>query len=306
MNNQMSISSFSLKKTFILFFLFIIGISMPSTSFAQSGDDEMWKIETKDGNRYLGEITKRTKEVIVIKTKNLGEVTINKDDIESMDKVDPDRIIGDDYWGAYTHTARYFWAPNAFNLKKGEGYYQNSWIFLNQVSYGLTDNFSIGAGMVPLFLFNGTPSPFWITPKVSFPIVEDKFSLGGGALIATVLGGDLDNGFAGIAYGVGTIGNPDANLTIGLGYGFAGGDWANSPTISLSGMIRINQKTYFMSENYFIGTAGSSGLLSFIGARTAWENVSLDYGLLTPFSSLDDGVFIAIPWLSLAVPFGNK
>jgi hypothetical protein len=54
-------------------------------------------------------------------------------------------------------------------MNKGEGYYHNFMVFINQATYGVTDNISIGGGLVPLFLFGGL-TPVWITPKVSVPI----------------------------------------------------------------------------------------------------------------------------------------
>jgi len=57
-------------------------------------------------------------------------------------------------------------------LHKGEGYYQNIWVFWNQASFGVTENFSLGFGIIPLFLFGGEAgqySPIWVVPKLSYP-----------------------------------------------------------------------------------------------------------------------------------------
>jgi hypothetical protein len=61
-------------------------------------------------------------------------------------------------------------------------------VLFNQGGYGVTNYFSIGAGILPVFLFGGGATPVWITPKFSIPVVIDKFNVGAGALAGTVLG----------------------------------------------------------------------------------------------------------------------
>ncbi|MEL6987304.1 MAG: hypothetical protein AAGK97_05690, partial [Bacteroidota bacterium] len=110
---------------------------------------------------------------------------------------------------------------------------------------------------------------------------------------------------AGSVYGAATFGRDESNITAGLGYGFAGGDFAESPLITLSGMTRMGKKTFFMSENYFVIFDGNVNLINFIGGRTVWESVQLDWGLVTSLNSFGDG-FGAVPWLSLTIPFGGN
>jgi len=159
---------------------------------------------------------------------------------------------------------------NGYGLKQGEGYYQNTWIMLNQVSYGATDYLTLGAGVVPLFLFAGSPTPFWITPKVAIPIVKDKVNLSAGMILGYVLGEDF--GF-GIGYGAFTVGNRDSNLTLGAGWAYVDSQWAESPTLTLSGMTRVSRKTYLLTENYYIGTGyGSIGIIS-AGGRSVQKRL---------------------------------
>jgi hypothetical protein len=205
-------------------------------------------------------------------------------------------------WLENSQAARYFWAPNGYGLRKGEGYYQNVWVLFNQVSYGFTDNFSVGIGMVPLFLIAGGPTPVWATPKFSFPIKKDVFNVGAGALVGTILG--EEQATFGIAYGVTTLGSRDRNLNLGLGYGFINGEWADSPTVTLSGMIRTGKRGYFVSENYFIKAGDETiGLVS-LGGRIVWTGISVDFaGVFPVIQSLDE--FIVLPWLGFVIPFGN-
>src|SRR4030095_11148511 len=186
-------------------------------------------------------------------------------------------------------------------LKKGEGYFQNVWILFNQVSVGVTDNISIGAGIVPLFLFAGSPTPVWLTPKLSIPLKKDNINLGIGGMVGTVIGED-EAGF-GFAYGTTTFGNRNTNLSVGLGYGYASGNWADTPLFTLSAMIRSGQRGYILTENYFIGTVDEDALIIFVGGRRLIKNSGIDYGLMFP--AITGGEFVAIPWLGLTIPFGK-
>jgi len=100
---------------------------------------------------------------------------------------------------------------------------------------------------------------------------------------------------------------------MGLGWGYSGsggqdgnGSFAKSPTVSISGMVRINKKWYFITENYYIDAGGGDAvILISAGARVIHKKVSLDFGLVAPIVPNQD-IFIAVPWLGIVVPFGNK
>lgn len=272
-----------------------------SSELKAQQDTTVYQIETRDGNEYIGRIISQDSEKLILKTDRLGEVTLRKIDIKKMEPIIAKQMKDGEYWFENPQSTRYFWQPNGYGLKKGEGYYQNVWIFFNQVSVGVTDNFLIGAGIVPLFLFAGSPTPIWLAPKLSIPIKKDKLNMGAGALMGTVLG-EEDTSF-GIAYGTVTVGSRDKNFSFGLGYGYAGGDWADAPTISFSAMIRTGQRGYFLTENYYIGSGGDDLMIFFIGGRRMIDKAGIDFGLLIPTDT--GGELIAIPWLGVTFPFGK-
>ena len=263
--------------------------------------DNLVSIETTDGNEFLGEIIKEDPQSIVLKTRKFGEITISKSDIKSREKVEVQQIKEGKFWFPNPQSTRYFWSPNGYGLKKGEGYYQNIWVLWNQFSYGLSDNFSVGGGVIPLFLFGGGATPIFGTAKFSVPLVKDKVNIGGGAIVGTVLG-EEGTGF-GILYGLSTYGTPDNNVTLGLGYGFAAGEWASAPMININGMFRVTSRGYFITENYYIPAAGENYFLLMLGGRWIIKKAALDYGLVFPIAGI--GSFVAIPWLGFTIPFEN-
>jgi hypothetical protein len=160
----------------------------------------------------------------------------------------------------------------------------------------------MGAGMVPLFLFGG-PTPFWIVPKFSIPVVENKFNVGTGAFLGTILGDQ--SGLFGLLYGTATIGTRDQNLSLGLAYGFADGNWMKVPIINFSCLIRTGPKGYLVSENYIISADGKVVVLISAGGRSIIRNVGLDYSLWIPLN-LEMERFVAIPFLGVTIPVGRK
>ena len=258
-------------------------------------------VETVDGNEFIGTLVDEDHSQLILLTEIYGRVHIPISQIKTRRILKKSNLIEGEHWFNNPHATRYFFMTNGYGLRKGEAYYQNTWILFNQMNYGITNNISIGGGMIPLFLFAGAPTPVFLTPKVTIPIVKDKFNVGAGAILGYVLGEGA--GF-GIGYGAMSLGNRDRNLTLGAGWAYADSQWANSPTLTLSGMIRVGRKGYLLTENYYIAIESSSvGILSF-GGRSVQKRLAIDYGLFIPLGA-EIGSFIAFPWLGIAIPFGN-
>jgi len=290
-----------MKKELVHCILWVAFLISPNLGHTQNSQDSIkYQIETLDGNEYVGFILSQTPDVIHLKSDKLGEINIQRTEIKKIAKLSFVKSKDGTYWLDNPQATRYFWAPNGYNLKQGEGYYQNVWVLFNQAVYGITNHFSAGIGTVPLFLFSSPYSPAWITAKYSVPVVENKFNLGAGALMGTVIG-ESNTGF-GIFYGIATFGSKDKNLNIGLGWGYADGDIASTPTINISGMIRTGAKGYFITENYFIGTSDEFVVMMMVGGRRIIKRIGLDFGLVIPLSSEMDS-FVAAPWLGFTIPF---
>jgi len=287
-------------KTVLLLFL----LSVLTNSYSQEPADStrLWVIDTQDGNSFMGKVVDEDSTKIILLTEVYGVIQIPLSQIKAKSELRTSDVVEGELWFSNPHATRYFFGTNGYGLRKGEAYYQNTWILFNQVNYGITNYISLGGGIVPLFLFAGAPTPVFITPKVTVPIVKDKVNLGAGVLYAYVLGEEFG---LGITYGALSFGNRDNNLTLGAGWAFADGEWATSPTLTLSGMTRVGRKTYLITENYYIGLSEESslGIIS-LGGRSVQKRLAVDWGLVLPVGA-DIGSFVAIPWLGIAIPFGN-
>lgn len=286
---------------FYFFISFFIAMITMMPAHAQESVGETIRITTTDGNVLMGVIVQENDTQITIQVEGIGEVTVQRVNIRNIQVIRPDQIRNGEYWFDNPHGTRYIFAPNAIGLRKGTGYYQNAWIFFNNVNYGLSDNFSIGAGLIPGFLFGGglDSTPFWILPKLSIPMAGDKLHFGVGAMI----GGIVGSGSGALFYGSGTYGSTDNNLTIGLGYGASDGEVSSTPLVNISGMYRVKRTIYMLGELYVLPGIDESGV-ALLGGRWAPENFAVDFGLVLPLA--DTGSFIGIPWLGVSIPFGNR
>jgi hypothetical protein len=266
--------------------------------------DSTYIFEMKDGNTYIGKVNILEQGRLYEVTTSIGKLSIRPEDIAVIRIPDSLNVRNEQYWPKNPYSSRYFFSPSGYGLKKGEGYYQNAWIFFNQVSYGISDHFTVGVGIIPLFLFGVTEIlPIWITPKVNFDYKNGKGAFGAGTILLTTLGGEI--GSVGILYGSNTFGTRDKQLTLGLGLSYdSEGGLGSYPTINVSGLIRTGKKWAFVTENYFFSVADSGFLLS-AGARYMGKNIAIDFGGVRRVYPGSDGFFI-IPWLSITAPFGKK
>jgi len=279
--------------------IFILFLTFTATVNAQHRTGETVRITTSDGSVLIGTVEQEDEQQIVLLVEGIGRVTVERSNIKNLQVLDPDRIRDGEYWFENPQGTRYFFAPNAIGLRKGSGYYQNAWIFFNNVNYGVSDNFSIGAGTIPVFLFGVSALPIWVLPKLSIPVSANNVHLAAGALIGGVIG-EGSTGF-GLVYGNATYGNRDKNLTVGLGYGYGGDEWSDTPLVNISGLYRTGKNLQWLGEIYFLPGIDGSGFGIF-GARWAPENFAVDFGLGRP---LRDAGFIGFPWLGVTIPFGN-
>ena len=281
----------------ILSFVFIGNI------YSQENKKRQVKVETIDGTVLSGTILTQDDKSITIISKNIGEVKIDKDNVKSIEfNTEKNKDFNTSgTFGHIDHPSRYFFSSSAYGLKKGQKIYSNFYIFFNDINFGVTNNFTLGVGMVPLFLFAGTPSPTWVSTKLSLPIVKNKFVLSAGVSAIATLGFEDDLDAALMFSSSATIGSPSNNGTLSM-YVLSNLDGDAGVAINLKGKFRISRRSFFMLETYLMGVDDlfiDSGFSALLGLRTMFQGgINLDYGLLTPIA-FDDSVFL--PFLGVQV-----
>lgn len=293
----------SLIKKNCFLFIFCLSSFITRTNAQVTLDTTVvWQITTIDGNEFIGYILTETETTLEFSTATIGIINLQKNQIKKQERLLSDQTTGGLLWADNPMTYRYFWGNSGYNLKKGEKVYQNTWVLFNHLDMALSDQFTLGVGVMPLFLFAGSGTPLWVSPKIGIPIKKEKIHLGLGGLLGTVISQDFNANF-GFVYGNVTFGNKNKHLSTGLGYGFADGEFANRPTVSIAGMIRLSKRGYLITENYFIDAGFENFAVLSLGGRYVGRKVTIDYGGYY-FTNIGD--LTIIPWLSLSIPFGQN
>jgi hypothetical protein len=209
-------------------------------------------------------------------------------------------------WFTNPNPSKYLLGNSAIPMEKNSGYYQNTWIFVNTFGYGITKNISISGGFEIISIFMGSEGPyaFYINPKASFKIANN-FYAGGNILYANTI--RTAESFGGLATfnGFATYGNKNNNITCGLGWGWADGEFSSKPVIVISGMARVSKRIGFVSENWIlpgINTEGNYfGIYSY-GIRFLGEKTSIDLAFLNN-PDIAKEIIIGIPWLDFIINF---
>jgi hypothetical protein len=226
---------------------------------------------------------------------NGGVLTIPVSSIIEIREVAATAMHGDQYWFPDPNRTRLFFAPTARMLEAGEGYYSNTYLFLQNFVAGASDRLTLGGGFSVLpsddFLSNNV---YYLTPK--FGVYNTPGTNAAvGALIGFVPTGEGHS--FGILYGVATQGDADGSVTAGLGYGYTDGRMSNSPIFMLGGATRVSRRMALVTENY--GYPGNGAVFSY-GVRFMGEKLSTDFA----FWNSNEHVFIpGIPYISFAVKF---
>lgn len=268
---------------------------MESTDDSTSSYDIFWK----NGSELEGNIPGKKHPSRITSNNKSADSEVFYPSINRDEKLDQNTIKADSSdWFPNPNPSRYLFTNSGFNLNKGSGYYQNTYLLLNAFNVGVTDYFSIGGGFELISTFSrDIPMIYFFTPKLAFPITE-KLRVGAGALLARA-----DEFSVGLTYGLVTYGNSDDNLTAGLGWGFIEGEFTTEPAMTFSGMKRVRKRLSLITENwlFFSETGRYDPLLSY-GLRFFGESFATDFGLINN-PEIREVFPIGIPYLGFTITF---
>jgi len=251
---------------------------------------ETQEIVLLDGTRALGQVQAVSEDVVTFRTTVGATIEVARSQVATVAVV-AGRVVDGTFWPADPNTTRLLFGPTARALKRGDSYLAVYEISLPFVQVGLTDRISIGAGTLPYF-GEGTPHPFWVTPKVQV-FAGSKTAVAVGVL-HFVNFGDYS---AGIGYGVLTHGTAESAVTVGLGYGYVAGEGhGGAPMVMVGGEHRVARRVKLVTENY----AFRGGGIMSAGVRLLGERMSVDFGLMAPLSA---ETFIVVPLVNFVWTF---
>jgi hypothetical protein len=294
------------KHVLILFF-FLLGGSLSifaqKTPKKQETTDSTDKkltvaVETKDGSRFVGKFIERRADTVVLQTETMGLIYLAESQIKSIDEVGKIKESSsvNSAWFRNPYAAQGVFLPTGIGLKKGEGNYQNLMLALNSVQYGITDNFSLGAGLEIISLVvSGRPGVIYVQPKLSYSF-SNNFHVSGGSYLF-INSFDSQSSLVALPFANLTYGNRDNNVTIGT---FISTQSNSGQLILIGGQVRAAKKLGFVGEVYL-----SEGVaLITLGARFMTETFNLNFGVFTVGNN--GSSTNTIPYIGFTIPFGNK
>ncbi len=216
-----------------------------------------YKISTIDKSEFIGQFVKRDSEIITIKTISLAKFEIPISNIRKIDEIESPTYKNGEYWFENPNASRYFYSSSAINLREGEAYYQNTYVFLNSFGIGISDHLSVSGG-IEFFTTVGSLgdddfSPgYFVSPKLSFDVAEN-LHLGVGYFYSrmnTIFG----NYRSGYLYGVATLGNKSSNYSLTIGWNGSRLDFNKEPIIGFSATMRVTKGVALITDNLVLPT----------------------------------------------------
>ena len=263
-----------------------------------------YMIKLKDGSSITGKVLSMNDQQIIVETTSMGNVTIQRSNIAEMTLLTgQDAVRG---WFPNPNSSKYLLGSSAIAPKKGTGYYQNTWIFFNAFNYAFTDFLSLTGGFEIFSIFAGGDGPyaFYLNPKASFK-VANNFYAGANILYANTIKTVDEFSGLGTLNGFVTYGTPNTNLTAGVGWGFAEGEFSSKPIITVAGMVRASRRVGFVSENWLIPELGEDGsyygIFSY-GVRFLGEKISIDLAFINN-PDIAEAIIIGVPFLDFVFNF---
>jgi hypothetical protein len=228
--------------------------------------------EFRDGTTIIGNFIKDEAGNIYITELDGKETYIPRVMVAQIHELSDENFKNGEYWFPNLHDSRYFFSPSAFGLEQGEGYFGHSYWVMWQAQYGITDEFSIGAGTT-LWGFPGT-----LNAKYSINIKEDINAAMGWFWVGDLFGftdgqmGSLLN----MPYAVVTKGSKEDNITLGAAYNFANpfDDWRDTEVepskrlvLNAGGTFRMGRRFAFVFEAWLLDPMNEAQIMGGPGIR---------------------------------------
>ena len=148
--------------------LSILFCSVYLLSFAQNKQESKepitYRIILKSGEVIYGQIIDRNTERIEFKSNLYGEITIPVKKVKEVRRYSERlrEVVNDEY--PLTASFNLF-SPTGRGLQKGENYFNNKYLFYNQLAYGINNWLQVGAGFEFLSMLYGNSPTYFVNLK---------------------------------------------------------------------------------------------------------------------------------------------
>lgn len=288
-------------RPFSILVLILSALLVPRPAAAQSAQADTLRtvrILLVDGSSQTGTLVEESASEVTIRSAAGITMRIPRERIRELIDVTGSRFVRLD-----PNISRLLFAPTARAVPKREGYIADYWLFFPFVAYGAGGGVTLAGGMT---LIPGISSQLvYLAPKWSI-VDGPRSGLAVGVLAVTAVGNvsDWDIGFAGLLYGVGSIGSPTSSASLGLAFGYSDGDVSGKPVFMLGGEHQISNSTKLITENWWVAGIEDALIIS-AGIRFFGDKVAVDLAFITVPELIKEGGWPAVPWLGFAYNFGR-
>ncbi len=289
------------------------GYNRPNTSRPNqmTASPSQYVVTLTDGTTLNGEVLSQDASRLVLKTTSIGTVYVPAERVLRMERIAAARpgsnqrdVSSTGYTNLFPQYL--YFTPTAYQAEKGRVYFRNSFIYLNQIDVGITNNWSVGAGIAtPIaFVFAG-----WLSTKVSVPIgPRARVGLQGQYFLGRVTFFTSETFNASFFQGVLSLGDSQNNVTIGLGKSFDNN--INGALLTVGLVRKVNSSFSFISENQLV-LSNNSNTTAKLGAGVRFDrqrhsfDISANVALGISGNRQNVAGFGFLPWASYQVRMGK-
>ncbi len=219
---------------------------------------------------------------------------------------------------------------NGFPMQKGEAYLQNGLLIFNQFNFGVTNHFSAGTGIVPLFFWD-EGFLYTFSAKYAFSVPDRNIAVG-----FSIFHLGMVNDYDGWSNGmflpnmVVTCGTPNRHVSFlgGVNFGYfnrtySPGNFSKDydsgnphPFFGLTTNLSKRGRIAFVMDNYLFqdGSGSEKDVIVFAQPGVRFFSkigvvLDLSLGAVMDFYDYGDGVELdgyPTPWVGLLVPIKRK
>ncbi|XWN36412.1 MAG: hypothetical protein ROO71_10680 [Balneola sp.] len=279
------------RQSFVCLLILILSVSVnaqvsefKATFIKAQQENKQVTVTLNSGNTYVGTVVSVNEKSAGVETAD-GLFNFRYDRIKNVKLYDPnDKTSG---WRDNPAKNKLFITQTGKMLDKSSGYYQNTYIFFSNFSYGITNNISISTGFSMIPGLGIENQMFTAGAKVGTSLNSTLYVSGN---IKYYKFFDFDEGVTSL-FGSITYSKSRLDLTAATGIGLADGSSSDALLI-LGGQYRASERFAFISENIFFPTGDneSTALIS-LGGRIISSKSAFDLGFfgieetLVPFVS---------------------
>ena len=261
-----------MKNIIILIILLFLAFQVSAQTFDEIEEkkENLVLVIKNSGGEYIGEIVSDDGREILLITKTIGKIFINKSEISSISKVD-EKVKNNkngEFRASGPFTTRYYFTNNALPIKKNENY------ALVHV-YGPEVHLSVGNKTSFGVMASWIASPIGLVLKQQI-YSKNKFHVSIGSILGS--SGYINQGqtYGGLHWGTITIGDRTSNISFSAGMAHI--NWPANNTDFMSSVREVGDKYsysfYDQNHSYFIAEDDYNAQMAFedtIGIFNDWN-----------------------------------